>query len=149
MISPKQEPDQPLTRWRILIVENDPQQRADHVENLTDWGYEVFTAEAQPNAEDAYHSLEEDAIRKARLHCCHLALVDKRLRSDIDRSDRSGLELAEKLAVIGYVILSAYGMPRITDQSSGSWIAVGKQQGPEALKNALGILSRGILKQNP
>ena len=90
------------SQWRVLIVENDPKQRADQVENLRGWGYEVFVAEAQTDAEDAYQSLRADAIQKARAHHCHVVLVDQRLRSDASPDDISGVELAERTCTASF-----------------------------------------------
>ena len=126
-----------VSQWRVLIVENDPKQRADQVENLRGWGYEVFVAEVQMDAEDAYLSLRSDAIQKARAHCCHVVLVDQRLRSDASPDDISGVELANELAPLHSVVLSGYKRSSSLEQVTARWCYVGKEDGPEALKLAI------------
>jgi CheY-like chemotaxis protein len=139
----------PAFQWRVLIVENDPKQRADQVENLRGWGYETFVAEAQTDVEDAYQSLRADAIQKACAYRCHVVLVDQRLRSDASPDDTSGMELAEELAPLHSIILSGYRRPSSLEQAVVCWSYVGKEDGPEALKIAIEATIERIRAQTP
>ena len=98
MIPIERNTNEQSTRVRVLVVENDPRQRADIVENFKALRYEYYWAEAPIGAEDAHKALLEDAKQKAHTHRCHIALVDMRLRDDSDPSDISGLALVRKLA---------------------------------------------------
>ena len=120
----------------VLVVENDPQQRADHVANLEGWGYQVCVAEGDPAAADRYDRLCQTAIRLSAAQCCDLAMVDLRLQSDINPADESGVALSKELLVAGGVILSAY-IPSACDSLDDRWVCVGKQDGPEQLHATL------------
>lgn len=130
-----------LPLWRVLVVENDPKQRADQVACLVGWGYGVFVAEAQLEAEDVYQSLRTAAFQKARDYHCHIVLVDQRLESDISRTDNSGLRLAEELTAalppLHAIVLSGYAKAPIWTSSRSFCRYVGKEAGPEALKLAI------------
>lgn len=133
-------------RWRVLIVENDPKQRDDHVQNLIGWGYEVYIAEVLPDSEDAFDALRVDALRKCRSYKCHLALIDQRLQSDVNQQDSSGLTLADQLEGAQCIILSGYPPPPPERDMSSRWVRVGKQEGPERLKHVLDTLVANMLR---
>lgn len=130
-----------ISPWRILIVENDSKQREDQIETLRYWGYEVFFAEAQSDAEDSYQSLRCDALKKANDYRCHIVLVDQRLRSDANPEDFSGVELVKELASelhsLHLVILSGYKLPNSLFPASVYWCYVGKEEGPEKMKSSI------------
>lgn len=126
----------------VLVVENDPQQRADHVANLEGWGYRVCVAEVDLKVEDRYAVLCQNALGLAAAQQCDLAMVDLRLQSDINPADETGVALAQVLPVAGGVILSAYITPAC-DRLDDRWVCVGKQDGPEQLHAALaGLVAR-------
>ncbi|MCL4860908.1 MAG: phosphotransferase [Caldilineaceae bacterium] len=118
---------------RVLIVENRAKTRQVHIDNIVRWGYEPIVAEGSGDR------LLHNALKLAYSHCCHLALVDKRLRDDYDMSDTSGLDLIEQLKPTATVQVSGY-----TDHEStraalrlGAIDVVAKRQGPKAVQNAL------------
>lgn len=137
--------DNLMSPVRVLVVENDPQQRADTIETLKGWDCECYAAEAPADAEDAFSALLEDAILKAHCYRCHLALVDMRLRDDSDREDTSGLDLVGKLAPTVSIILSAYGdtntvstaLDSDLDIPKRAYTFLGKEAGPEALRKTI------------
>ena len=47
------------TRVRVLVVENDPRQRADIVENLRTRDYEIYVAGGQRDTSDSYTRFAE------------------------------------------------------------------------------------------
>jgi ActR/RegA family two-component response regulator len=119
---------------RLLVVENDPAWRGDHVKNLTEWGYDVYVAQGF-GAE-----LLDDARRQAANHRCHLALVDLRLLDDDDRNDTSGLRLVSEIKPTASIIFSGYGdRPTVVDalKRRDAWDFVGKEEGPRRLQQAL------------
>ncbi len=134
-----------LTPLRVLVVENDPQWRQDHVRNLKDWGYAPYAAEPSPDAPDPFQSLWENAIAKARLHRCHIALVDMRLRDDDDSGDITGLKLVPELAPTVSIIVSGYGDRKTVrealksppDVPERAHDFVAKEDGPNALKQVI------------
>lgn len=133
-------------RWRVLVVENDPTQRDDHVQNLIGWGYEVYVAEVLPGSEDAFDALRVDALRKCRSHECHFALIDQRLQSDVNQQDSSGLTLAEQLEGAECIILSGYPPPLPERDMGSRWARVGKQEGPQKLKHILDTMVENKLR---
>lgn len=130
---------------RVLVVENDPQWRQDHLENLHNWGYEAYAAEAPEDADNLFQALWDDAIKKAHDYRCHIALVDMRIRSDADRTERTGLELVPHLAPTVSIIVSGYGdkdtvrkaLKSPPDIPVRAYDFVGKEDGHEALKKAI------------
>jgi CheY-like chemotaxis protein len=133
--------DEVRSPWRILIVENDPRQRADQIETFRHWGYDVVAAEAQINAEDLYDSLRADALQKTRFHHIHIVVTDLRLTNDQSKTDISGRELAIELVKefpqLCVIIMSGYARTPFLASSTTSWCYVGKEAGPEALKSAI------------
>jgi CheY-like chemotaxis protein len=127
-------PDTLLEDTRVLVVDNDPSVRDDHVMNLRRWGYEPVVAEGLGE------NLLLNAEEKARHYRCKLALVDMRQRDDHDYHDTSGLDLVSRLKPAISIIVSAYGTaPTIREalKSKGAFNFVGKDEGPEKLKQAI------------
>lgn len=122
------------TTTRILVVENDPRTRADHVRTLTQWGYQVFSAEGEGQA------LVDHARQLARQERCQLALVDMRLLSDDDKSDESGLELAPELKPTESLIVTGFAdKPKYARlaQEKGVLAIYGKEESPAVLREAI------------
>ncbi len=123
-----------LPKWRILVVENDPLTRSDHVVNLERWGFQVFTAQGEGQA------LIDDAKRLAKKERCHLAVVDMRLLSDDDPSDTSGLDLVRHLKPTESIVVTGFAnepvYPRIAAEK-GALAVFGKQEGPQPLQYAV------------
>lgn len=114
---------------RVLVVDNKPVDRIDHVEDLKNWGYTPVVAEGEGKA------LIEDAMRKAREQRCHAAIVDKRLYDDRDISDRSGLELVLHLKPARGIVVTGYGsVPDSRKVNEYGVVMVGKEEGPEAVR---------------
>lgn len=134
-----------LTPLRVLVVENDPKWRQDHLKNLEDWGYDPYVAEPSGDASNPFQSLWNDAIAKAGRYRCHVALVDMRLRDDDDPGDTSGLKLVPQLAPTVSIIVSAKGDDRTVraalksppDVPERAHDFVAKNDGPEALQKAI------------
>ena len=132
-------------KLRILVIENDPQWRQDHLQNLQNWGYDAYAAEAPGNTPDEFRALWNDAIAKAHSHRCHVALVDMRLKSDQNKADRSGLELVPWLAPAVSIIVSGHGDKNTVREALKSSLEVpqraydfvGKEDGPDALKQVI------------
>lgn len=119
---------------RVLVVDNNPMDRADHVKNMTDWGYQAVVADGYGEA------LLEDARHKAREYRCHVAVVDMRLLDDHDRSDTTGLDLVSGLGLTRAIIVTAYGTSDTATQAlteKGAVNFVGKAHGPERLRQAI------------
>ncbi len=119
-----------ICKRRVLVVDNDPKWRADHVKNLTDWDYEVYVAKGRRKA------LLEDAKKQAHEHRCHVALVDMRLLDDDDRTDQSGLELVQYLKPARSIVVTGYGNVELYRKAKKDYKAfefVGKEEGPNQL----------------
>jgi len=120
---------------RVLVVENDKRTRRSHEINLKRWGYCPIFAEGNGEA------LLLDAEQKVSDQACHLALVDMRLISDHDRSDKSGLSLIPKLQPALAIVASGSGDDRDTTKLAfhyGAFDFVNKVSELDALKHALG-----------
>lgn len=120
---------------RILVVDNDRYDCADHVKCLHDWGFQhVYAAEGKGQA------LLQNAVETAQRHRCHLALVDMRLLDNYDVTDHSGLTLLPQLQPTRTILVTAYGDMQIgvkALQQHGAVNAVGKQEGPDRLRQAV------------
>lgn len=146
-----------LAPLRVLVVENDPKWRQDHLNNLTVWGYEVHVAEPAEGASDLFQSLWQDAIAKAKRHRCHIALVDMRLREDDDPTDISGLRLVPELAPTVSIIVSGYGDRKTVREALKSSLKVperahdfvGKEDGPEVLLRTIREAEQTIWCRRP
>jgi CheY-like chemotaxis protein len=116
---------------RILVVENNFEDREDFAEILRACNYIVHTAEGSGD------ELITDAKQKAATYCYHVVLVDMRLLDDYDRNDWSGLDLITDLCLPTVsVVISAYGdraaaVKAINDNKALNF--VGKEEGAEAL----------------
>ncbi|MBE2234262.1 MAG: CHAT domain-containing protein [Anaerolinea sp.] len=138
------------TLLRVLVVENDPQWRGDHVMNLKRWGYAAWAAEPTEDTPDQFEALRKDAIDKAKHYRCHVALVDMRLKNDDDPSDTSGLNLVRDLAPTVSIIVSGHGDRKTArdalksppDVPERAYDFVGKEDGPEVLKKAIEEVER-------
>ncbi|MFZ2488463.1 MAG: response regulator [Anaerolineae bacterium] len=123
--------------WRILVVENAPDQRADVVALLRSWGYEVWTAHAEPNAPDHHIALSRHAHQQLQDHTCHLVLMDLRLKSDEDPEDFSGEDLAQALLEaypdVKIIFHSGYAQPRVLK----GWPCFNKGGATEVLKETI------------
>ncbi|MFL5803518.1 MAG: phosphotransferase [Roseiflexaceae bacterium] len=121
-------------RPRILIVENDPRWRRDHQQNLSEWGYQVFVAEG------VGPELLASAKAQAWRHRCHVAIVNMRLRDNLDRNDQSGLDLASELEPTKAIIVSGHGDQRAVRRALGEkklFDFVAKEDGPEPLRDSV------------
>ena len=85
---------------RILLVDNDIRARQVYEVLLRYWDYVPVIAEGEGK------SLIENAKKKARQECCHIALIDLRLMDDYDEEDVSGLKLAVTIGPIRTILLS-------------------------------------------
>ena len=121
------------TKPRVLIVENEPEDRELLAELLTLWGYEPFVVEAKGL------ELILQAIQMVKEKRCQIALVDMRLRDNHDPNDKSGLELIQKLFPAGTIINSGFGGTQIG-------IAAVRQYGAEDFVEKLADAK--ILKQH-
>lgn len=129
-----------IRKLRVLIVENRPLTRQVHVDNVTRWGYEPVIAEGTGE------TLLQNALTLARTHCCHLALVDKRLRDDYDSSDSSGVQLIEQLRPTSTILVSGYTDFESTRNALilGATDMVAKKEGPKVVKMALDRAAKEI-----
>jgi len=119
---------------RILVVENEAASRLLTVELLRQWNYHPYVVEAEGE------ELLNKAVEMAKVHRCHLALVDLRLLDNNDREDLSGLELVPDLKPTESIILSGYLDYQVVQkgiQEKGALSFVGKQEGPGRLKEHL------------
>lgn len=122
---------------RILVVDNDPDDRADYIESLRYWGFhedDIFAAQGRGQ------KLLDDAKHKAKAHRCHLALVDLRLLDNNSPDDDSGLQLLPELAPTRTILVTGYGTMQITRQAiqeQGAFSAVGKQESLGELRRAV------------
>ncbi|HNP86623.1 MAG TPA: phosphotransferase [Kouleothrix sp.] len=126
---------------RVLIVENNLDQRADHLQLVELWGYLPVAAVGTGTA------LLADARYKAQRFRCQVALVDMRLLDDYDPADISGLELAAQLAPTVSIIVSGIDDRRKAVQALKQYKAanfVGKQDNPEALHEAIEEAARAV-----
>jgi DNA-binding NarL/FixJ family response regulator len=132
-------------RCRVLIIDNDPIVREQYRILLTRWGYGVHVAVDQGRA------LLAEARQKAHHLRCHLALVDMRLLDDEDKKDRSGLDLIPQLRPTESIILSAYGdLPTVRQAllEQGARDFIGKEEGPQALRDKLDRLAAKICRRD-
>ena len=114
-------------RPRILVVENEAASRLLTVDLLRQWNYQPYVVEADGE------ELLNKAVEMARIHRCHLALVDLRLLDNDDREDLSGLELVPDLKPTESIILSGFLDYQVVQKGIQEWGAlsfVGKQEGP-------------------
>ena len=88
---------------RILIVENDDVWRNEYREMVASLNFEAVIAKGMGD------ELISDAIAKCQEHCCHIAIVDMRLRNNSDRDDFSGIDdVAIKLSPASVIVVSGY-----------------------------------------
>jgi CheY-like chemotaxis protein len=119
---------------RVLIVDNDNSTRESQSELLLYWGYKPIVAVGSGDA------LIKDALTQAGENRCQIALVDMRMADDTDLDDKSGLDLIRKLAPAECIVVTGYGNDQIAAEileESGAIAYVGKQYGPDALKQKL------------
>ena len=76
-----------MSKYRILVADNDNAARDNVADYLVEAGYEVLTASNPIEA--------EKIMLNERIH---LAILDNRMQDDDDENDRSGLLLAQKAA---------------------------------------------------
>lgn len=121
-------------KYRVLVVDNDPITRADHLKNLAKWGYGAVAAEGWG------HSLLEDAVSKGHKHRCHLALIDMRLLDDEVLTDVSGLDLITRLSPTTAIVVTGYGdatTARMALKDRGAYDFIGKEEGPDRLRTVI------------
>lgn len=119
---------------RVLVVDNEPEDSENYMRMLRLWGFNGIQAKGFGS------ELIEDAIQKARLFRCQLALVDMRLYFDQDTEDFKGLELISSLKPAETIIISGFGDYKVARRSireKGAFSFVGKEEGPERLKEEL------------
>ena len=119
---------------RVLVVDNNAVDRADHVEDLMTWGFEPIVAEGEGEA------LQADARRKVQAERCHVALVDLRLRDDYDQNDYSGMELVPDLKPAHAIIVTGFGTVPIQRTALTKYDAYsffGKEERPEDLRDLI------------
>jgi 6-phosphofructokinase 1 len=87
-----------VSKFKILLVDDNTRLVESYSYSLTNAGYEVVGAH-----------FEEQALERLKDNFVHLAIVDVRLRDDSDENDKSGLELCEKLdPVLPRIVLTGY-----------------------------------------
>jgi CheY-like chemotaxis protein len=96
---------------RVLVVENDPEWRQIHQENLEGWNYQAIVAMGEGEA------LLRDAREKAQACRCQLALADMHLFMDGFSGDRSGLDLVPELMPTRSIVVSSSGGVQPTRQA--------------------------------
>ncbi len=120
---------------RVLIVDNEEMTRKIHAKNLKNWGFEPHIAQGVGKA------LLQDARRKARANCCHVAIVDIRLFDDKDSRDSSGLDLVPDLKPALSIIFSGYGNDRETTlraiKEKEAFDFIGKEEPLKRLRGAI------------
>src|SRR4051812_804323 len=87
---------------RVLIVDDNPAIKMQHVELLTRWGYITFVAQGKGE------ELAASARELAKRHRCQIALVDKR-RGDAGPDDWSGLHRVPFLQPPLSIIVRGWG----------------------------------------
>lgn len=124
---------------RVLIVDNDISTRESQAELLSYWGYKSIIATGSGEG------LFKDALLKARENRCQIALVDMRMADDTDFDDKSGLDLIRELAPAECIVVTGFGNDQIAAEileESGAIAYVGKQYGPDVLKQKLDRLAQ-------
>lgn len=119
---------------RVLVVDNVPEFRQDHGENLNRWGFQPVLAKGMGDM------LIQDAIELVRKERCQLAIVDMRLRDDDDRNDDSGLCLAPNLLPARTIVVTGYGDLATARKARDQFQAfniIGKEEGPGVLLEAI------------
>jgi CheY-like chemotaxis protein len=119
---------------RVLIVENDEMNRYAYEDLVRHWGYFPVTA----NGDGKF--LLDSAKTRAKEQRCQLAIIDMRLLDDFDEDDKSGLGLIQKLGpAVACIMVSGRGdladARKAADRGAVGF--VGKEEGPEALKEKL------------
>jgi DNA-binding response OmpR family regulator len=123
---------------RVLVVDNDPEYRRAFAELLAEWGCAPYVAQQFGLA------LLTEAKRLAQTHRCQIALVDMRLLDDHNQRDLSGLELVAQLKPCESIIVSGFGDRKAARNALvqyGAFDFVGKEDGPDALRDALTALA--------
>lgn len=121
-------------RHKVLVVDDDPEYRKDHIRNLQGWGYQPVFAEGNGI------ELMEDAKVKAKREQCYIALVDMRLLDDENRFDESGLHLAQELLPTRSIIVTGYASVtkyREAQENYNVFGFVGKEEGPQPIQMLL------------
>ena len=122
----------------ILFADNDPDFLETRKESLEKAGYRVITATNPTEAKEALEQEQVDA-----------AILDIRLKDDQDDRDMSGLTLAKGTApTIPKIILTAFPSYEKVREALGPGYEgkaaavdfIAKQEGPEALLQALNVL---------
>jgi CheY-like chemotaxis protein len=114
---------------RILVIDNDPQVRADLQEILEPSGYSVQVAQG------VGQDLMNQAITLAYTFRPHVAIIDMRLLDEYS-DDRSGLQILNNLKSASCILYSAYLTPELTLQvirhyGIRRWVS--KHQSPQQL----------------
>lgn len=119
---------------RVLVVDDEQEDRDIYVDLLKIWGFTPFVARGKGQ------ELVEKAVAMNQKHRCQLAIVDMRLRDNQDTQDESGLQLISLLAPTQVIVVSAYGNVAQGSESLvklGAYYFLGKQDGPEKLRKIL------------
>jgi 6-phosphofructokinase 1 len=91
-----------MSKFKILIAENNKLHLQSYSDSLRRDGYEIVGAGAEGDAEG-------EALRILRENFIHLAVIDVRLIDDDEENDKTGLELCERLdPLTPRIVLTGY-----------------------------------------
>lgn len=118
---------------RVLIVDNNERNSQSYKRLVQHWGFAPVIATGKGS------KLIENAKSLAQQERCQFAIVDMRLMDDLDTEDLSGIELVAHLQPAICILVSASADLEYAQKSlkSGAVAFLGKDQGPETLKENL------------
>ncbi|MEJ5224362.1 MAG: phosphotransferase [Anaerolineales bacterium] len=123
---------------RVLIVDNNERISQSYKRLVQHWGFAPVIATGKGS------KLIENAKSLARQERCQFAIVDMRLIDDLDTEDLSGIELVAHLQPAICILVSASADLECAQKSfkAGAAAFLGKDQGPEPLKENLLLFAR-------